>query len=263
MSTERREESLEWGKRPTLRDEREFLGGPLTRVKELFRALSIFAEFIQGFRRMHFVGPCVSVFGSARFGSEHAYYQVARETGRRLAESGFTVVTGGGPGIMEAANRGAVEGGGFSVGCNIELPKEQDPNPFLDLWLEFRHFFVRKVILVKYSFGFVAFPGGFGTMDEIFELATLIQTGVVQRFPCVLVGREFWAPLVTLIDKMRAQGTIGEREADFVLFTDSPQEAVAHIERLAPRISDRTRLRLRKIRRWLRPVTPSTVSRSV
>lgn len=254
------EEPLVWGKRPSLVDEREFLGGPLTRVRELFRALAIFVEFIQGFRRMHFVGSCVSVFGSARFGSDHRYYGMARETGRLLAESGFTVVTGGGPGIMEAANRGAVDAGGFSVGCNIELSHEQQPNPYLDLWLEFRHFFVRKVILVKYSHGFVALPGGFGTMDEIFELATLIQTGVVRRFPCVLMGRDFWSPLVTLIDTMRAEGTIGEHDGDLVLFTDSPEEAVAHIERLAPAVSERTRRRLRKIRRWLRPVTRSTIS---
>lgn len=148
---------------------------------------------------------------------------------------------------------------GFSVGCDIELPHEQRPNPYLDLWLEFRHFFVLKVILVKYSSGFIAFPGGFGTVDEIFELATLIQTGVVQHFPCVLVGREFWSPLVTLIDTTRTEGTIGERDADLVLFTDSPAEAVAHIERLAPEVSEQTQRRLKKIRRWLRPVTRSTI----
>lgn len=147
------------------REEREFLGGPLPRLKELRRAARIFLELIQGFRRLHFVGPCVTVFGSARFGEEHRYYEMARDVGRRLAHEGFTVMTGGGPGIMEAANRGAKEASGISLGCNIALPHEQVPNAFLDYWLEFRYFFVRKLMLVKYSQAFVVLPGGFGTLD--------------------------------------------------------------------------------------------------
>ncbi len=220
-----------WGKLRLDDTEQEFLRGPLTRLKELRRAWGIFVEFIRGFRRMHSVGPSVTVFGSARFGSGHRYYESAMETGRLLAQANYAVITGGGPGIMEAANRGAKAGGGFSVGCNIQLPEEQKPNPYLDLWLEFRHFFVRKVILVKYSLGFIAFPGGFGTMDEVFELATLIQTGKVRSFPCVLVGREYWAPLIEMIRKMKSVGTIADGDTDFVLVTDSPQEALAHINR--------------------------------
>jgi hypothetical protein len=250
----------EWGKGPPTRDEREFLRGPLSRLKDLWMAMRIFGEFIRGFRRMHFVGPCVTVFGSARFGPEHPYCEMARRSGRLLAEAGFTVVTGGGPGIMQAANRGAVEAGGFSVGCNIQLPKEQEPNPYLNLWIEFRYFLVRKVLLVKYSLGFIAFPGGLGTMDEIFEISTLIQTGKVERFPCILIGREFWTPLIQQLEIMKEQETIGRHDTDFLFVTDSVEEAVAHIQNMAPRITERTQLRLKKIRRWLRPITPSTVS---
>src|SRR5262245_21448532 len=159
---------------------RRFLQGPQARRSELFRAIRIFIEFIRGFRALHFVGPCVTVFGSARFKEDHPYYALGREVGRALARAGFTVMTGGGPGIMEAANRGAKDVGGRSVGCNIELPEEQRPNPYLDRWITFRHFFVRKVMLVKYSYAFVALPGGFGTLDEIFETATLVQTGKIK-----------------------------------------------------------------------------------
>ncbi|MCB9907182.1 MAG: TIGR00730 family Rossman fold protein [Planctomycetes bacterium] len=253
------DDALHWGKRPTPKDEREFLGGPLTRLKELGSSLRIFGEFIRGFRRMHFVGPCVTVFGSARFGADDPYYAQAREAGSLLAKAGFTVVTGGGPGIMEAANRGAVEADGFSVGCNIELPHEQRPNPYLNLWIEFRYFFVRKVILVKYSLAFIAFPGGYGTMDEIFETATLIQTGKIQRFPFILIGREYWQPLIRLLIEMKAKGTIADDDTRFLFVTDSVEEAVAHIQRAAPKISERTERRLKKIRRWLRPITPSTI----
>ena len=234
--------------RPASTIERDFLEGPLSRLRELRRAFGIFLEFIRAFRRMHFVGTCVTVFGSARFDEAHPHYRSAREMGARLAKAGFTVMTGGGPGIMEAANRGAVEAGGFSVGCNIELPKEQEPNPYLHLWLEFRHFFVRKVILVKYSVGFVAFPGGFGTMDEIFEVATLIQTGKVQRFPCALVGTDYWEPLVVMIRRMREEGTISEHDTDFVIVTDSLDEAVAHVEHWAPEPARRARPREKKLR---------------
>src|SRR5262249_11369855 len=178
---------------------RRFLQGPQPRRSELLRAVRIFIEFIRGFRALHFVGPCVTVFGSARFKEDHPYYALGREVGRELARAGFTVVTGGGPGIVGAANRGARDVGGRSVGCNIELPEEQKPNPYRDRWITFRHFFVRKVMLVKYSYAFVALPGGFGTLDEIFETATLVQTGKIKEFPIVLVVGYFWEPLVEFL----------------------------------------------------------------
>jgi uncharacterized protein (TIGR00730 family) len=165
----------QWGKAPGPPEEVRFLEGPRRRGVELGWAAGVFRELIRGFRALHFVGPCVTVFGSARFGECHPHYALAHEVGARLAAAGFTVMTGGGPGLMEAANRGAREAGGRSVGCNIELPREQEPNAYLDRWITFRHFFVRKVMLVKYSYAFVALPGGFGTLDEIFETATLVQ----------------------------------------------------------------------------------------
>ena len=165
--------SSKWGATPGGSDEVRFLEGPQNRTSELLRAVRIFCEFMRGFRALHFVGPCVTVFGSARFSESHPYYEMARQCGSGLARAGFTVMTGGGPGIMEAANRGAKEAGGRSIGCNIELPEEQKPNRYLDRWITFRHFFVRKVMLVKYSYAFIALPGGFGTLDEIFEAATL------------------------------------------------------------------------------------------
>jgi len=259
--SERVDPSLAWGKRPLHYEERDFLGGPRTRLNELWRALRIFHEFIHAFRRMHFVGPCVTVYGSARFGEDSPYYGKARELGSLLAAQGFTVITGGGPGIMEAANRGAVEGGGFSVGCNIELPREQKPNDWLHLWLEFRYFFVRKVILAKYSYAYVAFPGGFGTMDELFELLTLIQTRKVDDFPCVLVGNEYWRPLLELLtERMLPAGTIAPEDVDLLFVTDSPGEALAHVLERVPMLSERTARRLWKIRRELRRRMPSTVA---
>src|SRR6185436_6522026 len=162
---------------------RVLLSGPRARLSELARVIRIAGEFLRGFRRLHFVGPCVTVFGSARFKEDHPYYTLARDIGRRLALAGATVMTGGGPGIMEAANRGAKEAGGYSIGCNIRLPLEQQPNPYLDRWVTFRYFFVRKVLLVKYSYAFVIMPGGFGTLDELFEAVTLIQTRKIESFP--------------------------------------------------------------------------------
>ena len=199
-------------------------------------ALHIFFEFLRGFRALHFVGPCVTVFGSARFHEAHPHYRLARDIGSRLARAGFTVITGGGPGIMEAANRGAKEAGGRSIGCNIELPAEQKPNPYLDQWITFHHFFVRKVMLVKYSYAFIALPGGFGTLDEIFETATLMQTGKIQEFPLVLVGKEFWQPLIDFVhESLVASGTVDPADADRILLTDSPSEAVSFITKVAMR----------------------------
>jgi uncharacterized protein (TIGR00730 family) len=220
-----------WGLVSGNPDDRRFLAGPQSRTRELLRAIRIFFEFIHGFRALHFVGPCVTVFGSARFPETHRYYELARRVGALLARDGFTVMTGGGPGIMEAANRGAREVGGRSIGCNIELPQEQKPNPYLDRWVTFRHFFVRKVMLVKYSYAYIAMPGGFGTLDEVTEAATLIQTGKISHFPLVLMGVEFWKPLLEFMrGTLVKEGTIGPDDVDF-LVTDSPEEAAAHVRR--------------------------------
>lgn len=207
-------------------EEREFLAGPQRRLQDLWRAWRIFTECIRGFRALHFVGPCVTVFGSARFRDDHPSYQLARRVGRELANEGFTVMTGGGPGIMEAANRGAKEAGGRSVGCNIELPHEQSANPFVDLVVSFRYFFVRKLMLVKYSYAFVVLPGGFGTMDEIFETLTLIQTGKIHDFPLVVMGTEYWQRLLDFVSQdMASAGTISPLDAERIFVTDSPREA--------------------------------------
>ncbi len=213
---------------------RRFLQGPQPRGKELVRAVRIFCEFIRGFRALHFVGPCVTVFGSARFKEDHPYYALGRQVGRELAQAGFTVMTGGGPGIMEAANRGAKDIGGRSIGCNIELPEEQKPNPYLDRWITFRHFFVRKVMLVKYSYAFIALPGGFGTLDEIFETATLVQTGKIKEFPIVLVVRDFWEPMLEFLRaRPLAAATIAAADLERFVVTDSPEEAARSVAETA------------------------------
>lgn len=205
--------------------DRRFLQGPQPRGFELARAARIFLECLRGFRKLHFVGPCVTVFGSARFAETHPYYQLTRELGAELARAGFTVLTGGGPGLMEAANRGARDAGGRSVGCNIRLPVEQKPNAYLDLWLEFRYFFVRKLMLAKYSYAFVAAPGGFGTLDELFEIATLVQTGKIRDFPVVLLGADFWRPLLDFLrDRLVAEGTIDAADLARFHISDSPRE---------------------------------------
>jgi len=223
-----------WGKGTRNPEEGHFLAGPRSRLEELRRALRLFWEFFRGLRALHFVGPCVTVFGSARFPEDHRYYALARELGGRLARAGFTVMTGGGPGIMEAANRGAREAGGRSIGCNIQLPHEQHPNPYLDLFVEFPHFFVRKVMLVKYSYAFVALPGGFGTLDEIFETVVLIQTGKIQHFPVVLMGSEYWAPVLAFVkERMLPAHTISPEDPGILTVTDDPAEAVETILRTA------------------------------
>jgi hypothetical protein len=217
-----------------MNEERTLLAGPRPRGVELVHAIRIFLEFIRGFRRLHFVGPCVTVFGSARFKEGDAYYALTREMGKRLAEVGFTVMTGGGPGLMEAANRGAKDAGGRSVGCNIELPKEQQPNAYLDHWILFRHFYVRKVMLVKYSYAFVAMPGGFGTLDEIFETITLIQTRKIKDFPVILMPSEFWTPILNAFrERLLARGTIDAADFGLLNVIDSPDEAVKRILQIA------------------------------
>lgn len=210
------------------------LAGPQSRVGELMRAFRIFGECIRGFRKLHFVGPCVTVFGSARFSEEHPFYQLGREIGKELVHSGFTVMTGGGPGIMEAANRGAKEAGGKSVGCNIELPHEQKPNPYLDVSVDFRYFFIRKLMLAKYSYAFIALPGGFGTMDELFEISTLVQTRKVENFPIVLAGVDFWSPMLDFLkERMVRNGTIDSEDVDRFILSDSPKEIASKVTALA------------------------------
>jgi len=216
-----------WGKEPPTGGERDLLAGPSFRRSEFMRVVRIAAELIRGFRALHFVGPCVTVFGSARFNSGSLHYEQARLIGRRIAELDLAVMTGGGPGIMEAANRGARDAGGKSIGCNIELPMEQEPNPYLDKFVEFRYFFVRKVMLVKYSCAFVVLPGGFGTLDEVFETLVLIQTGKIHNFPIVLMGRDYWRPIVDFARfNLVEAGAIDETDLDLVVFTDDPDEAM-------------------------------------
>ena len=223
-----------WGKASATAEEQAFLQGPHSRRFELRRAIRIFAELIRGFRSLHFVGPCITVFGSARFSEDHAYYALTREVGAYIAKTGFAVMTGGGPGLMEAANRGAKEHRGLSIGCNITLPKEQLPNSYLDKWVEFRYFFVRKLMLAKYSYGFVAMPGGFGTLDELFEIVTLIQTGKMKNFPVVLIGAAYWAPLLKFLrDPVLANRAIDPSDFEHLLVTDSPAEAIEHIRKRA------------------------------
>ena len=207
-----------------------FLSGPRSRWKEFKTLLKIAQQFFYGFRKLHFVGPCVTFFGSARYGEDHPYYKTTRSIARRVGRVGFTVMTGGGPGLMEAANRGAKDVGATSVGCNIVLPHEQSANPYLDVDLTFDHFFVRKVLLLKYSICFVVMPGGAGTVDELFETITLIQTGKVKNFPILLYGREYWKPMLEQIDRMIAEGTIGHKELEFVFVADSVEEATTLLQ---------------------------------
>ena len=206
-----------------------YLEGPKSRGFELNFAIRVFWQFIRGFRKLHFMGPCITVFGSARFAEDHDYYKAAREFGKRVAEMGFVTITGGGPGVMEAANRGAFENGGISVGCNIQLPFEQQPNPYTNESITFEHFFVRKVLLTKYSYAFIILPGGFGTMDEFFETLTLVQTKTVTQFPIVLFGKEYYKDLWEMIGNMEEKGTIAKKDLSLVLLTDDVNEAMQHI----------------------------------
>jgi uncharacterized protein (TIGR00730 family) len=206
-----------------------YLDGPKSRGFELAFAFRVFWQFIRGFRKLHFIGPCITVFGSARFTEGHKYYTAAREFGARIAHLGFATMTGGGPGIMEAANRGAYENGGISVGCNIQLPFEQRPNPYMNKSITFEHFFVRKVLLVKYSYAFIIMPGGFGTMDEFFETITLIQTKTITQFPIVLFGKEYYKELWDVLEHMAANGSVSKEDLSLVLLTDDVEEAMSYI----------------------------------
>lgn len=213
----------------SLNPEIRFLSGPQSRLKELRFIWSVFIEFIRGFRALHFSGPCVTIFGSARFKPEHPYYKKTEELAAAIAQTGFTVMTGGGPGLMEAANKGAKEVGGKSVGCNIVLPFEQHHNPYLDKWVNIRFFFVRKTLLIKYSYAFVVMPGGFGTLDEYFEALTLIQTKMIAQFPVVIFDREFHERLIGYIAELKTRGTISAEDTSLYLVTDSVEEAVNYI----------------------------------
>lgn len=206
------------------------LAGPEGFSGDVQRSVRIWREFITAFWKLRKVGPCVTVFGSARTPNNHEWYHAAREVGRLLGSAGFSVMTGGGPGIMEAANRGARDAGAPSVGCTIQLPMEQSTNPYVDLAVDFRYFFVRKVMLVKYSRAFVFLPGGFGTIDEVFETATLIQTAKIRGFPVVGLGREYWSAIEqTVNEAMVAGGTIDPIDTNLFRITDDPDEAVSFI----------------------------------
>ena len=232
-------------------EDRYFLEGPHSRLKELVILVRAARDFIRGFRGLHFVGPCVTVFGSARFREGHQYYELGREVGRALAGLGFTVMTGGGPGVMEAANRGAREAGGRSVGCNITLAHEQFPNAYLDRHVTCHYFFVRKVLLFKYSYAFVVLPGGLGTLDELTEALTLIQTGKIHQFPVVLMGASYWKPFTDLLKEMVEFGSVSATDLDLFLVTDNLSDAMAHIEHHAIRRFGLTRRKGPPPRRWL------------
>jgi uncharacterized protein (TIGR00730 family) len=230
------------------RKEHVYLDGPKSRGYEIRFAWKVFTQIIQAIRTLHFVGPCITVFGSARFKEDNEYYKCAREFGKRIAELGFTTMTGGGPGIMEAANRGAFENGGRSVGCNIKLPFEQVGNKYVDSSFTFEHFFVRKTMLIKYSYAFIILPGGFGTMDEFFETLTLVQTKTITGFPMVLFGKEYYKELWEAMHDMAKRGTIATEDMDLVLFTDDVGEAMQHI---AKYIETNYKIRPRKRLWWL------------
>lgn len=213
--------------------EQLFLEGPRSRLSELTSILKIAWEFLRVFRVLHFVGPCVTVFGSARFGDGHKYYELTKNVGAELSKLGFTVMTGGGPGLMEAANRGAREAGGVSIGCNIELPFEQEHNPYLDKVVTVYYFFVRKVALVKYSYAFVVVPGGIGTLDELFEALTLIQTGKIKDFPVIVFCPDYWINMKEHLEAMAKAKSIDLSDLDLLLFTDSIEEAADYLTKHA------------------------------
>ena len=244
---------MEGGTKITMKDRKailtmnDYLEGPKSRTSELMFTWDVAFQFIKCFRKLHFVGPCVTVFGSARFQKGHRYYTMAEEVGSVIASTGFTVMTGGGPGIMEAANKGAFERGGMSIGCNIRLPREQAPNPYMHEWVTTDYFFLRKVLLLKYSYAFVVLPGGWGTMDELFETLTLVQTGMIHHFPVVLMGTDYYQPLIDYLDFMLAQGTISPEDLKLVKLTDDPHEAMDHLSKY---IEDFYTIKKRAKRLW-------------
>ncbi|MEO8070132.1 MAG: TIGR00730 family Rossman fold protein [Acidobacteriota bacterium] len=231
--------------------DRVLLQGPNSRFRELQLLSRAMRDFIRGFRVLHFVGPCVTMFGSARFGESHPMYPVARELARRVSGLGFTVMTGGGPGLMEASNRGARDAGGRSVGCNIELPHEQAPNRYVDRWITCHYFFVRKVLLFKYSYAFIALPGGLGTLDELCEALTLIQTAKIRNYPVVLIGVAYWEPFLVLVREMIVQGAVSESDLALLKVTDDLDDAIRHLDAHAVTAFGLKRVQWRQPKWWL------------
>ncbi|MBK24534.1 MAG: TIGR00730 family Rossman fold protein [Halobacteriovorax sp.] len=233
MSKERLlNKSSEWGKCCCDKNDEFLLNASSPIFGDILRIIRITWEIVKGFYVFRKLGPCVTVYGSARFGEEYEYYDYDYSLGEQLAKAGFTVLTGGGPGLMEAANRGAKNAGGRSIGCNIKLPKEQKPNPYLDTFLEFKYFFARKLILAKYSYAFIAAPGGFGTLDEMFEVVTLIQTGKMKAFPVILLGKKYWTPLINFLELTLLENkAISKIDLELITITDSPVEAVELIKK--------------------------------
>jgi uncharacterized protein (TIGR00730 family) len=230
MATKKGKNSISKGKLVVTKTEIRFFDGHQNRWVNLNYAISVFFEFIKGFRALHFVGPCVTVFGSARFTEDHPYYKQARKLSGEIAKLGFTIMTGGGPGIMEAANRGAKDVGGKSVGCNIVLPHEQKPNPYVDKWVDIKYFFLRKMLLMKYSYAFVVMPGGFGTLDEFFGAITLIETRKIEMFPIIIFDRDFYQNIVEHTKRMVKEGTISSNDQKIYIVTDSIPEAIQYIK---------------------------------
>jgi len=231
--------------------EEDFLRGPRERWRELRYTIQVVFQFIRGFRALHFMGPCITVFGSARFKEDHPYYKLARDVSREISKLGFTIMTGGGPGIMEAANRGAKDAGGLSLGCNIVLEHEQHPNPYLDKYVNIQFFFVRKELLRKYSFAFIVMPGGFGTLDEFFETITLIETKKTEPFPVVIMGLEYHKHLIEHVQTMVLEQTISEEDSKLVIWTDSVEEAIQHINNCTMRMPDSIKLKRKHKPMWL------------
>lgn len=223
-----------WGKSSSDISDKLLMEGPRSPFYDIWRLIKIGWDFTKGFHAFRHLGPCITIFGSARFREDHRYYELARVTARILARYGFSIMTGGGPGIMEAANRGAREASGVSVGCNITLPHEQKPNDYLDQFVEFRYFYVRKVMLMRYSCALLAMPGGFGTLDEVTEAITLIQTKKITSFPIVLMGTEYWQPMRDFIyQTLLTHQTIGESDVDLIHFTNDPADALRYIAQFA------------------------------
>jgi uncharacterized protein (TIGR00730 family) len=213
-----------------IKNEIKFLEGPQNRWNDFKYTLSVFFEFIKGFRALHFVGPCVTVFGSARFKEDHPYYKQTRELSGEIAKLGFTIMTGGGPGIMEAANRGAKDVGGKSVGCNIVLEHEQHHNPYLDKWVDIKYFFLRKTLLIKYSYAFVVMPGGFGTLDEFYEALTLVQTKKINMFPIIIYDKDFYQKILEHNANLVEEGTISPEDERLYFVTGSNEETIKYIK---------------------------------
>jgi uncharacterized protein (TIGR00730 family) len=234
------------------KNEIHFLEGPQNKIQEFVQTLRTVFDFIKGFRTMHNAGPCICIFGSARFAEDNKHYKDAMAVSSAIAKLGFTILTGGGPGIMEAANRGARDVGGKSYGINIELPFEQKENPFLDKFVNIKYFFVRKTLLIKYAYGFVVMPGGFGTMDELFEAMTLIQTGKIKDFPIIIFNTTYHKNLIAFIEDMKREKTISPEDLDLIIYTDSVEEAVHHIQKVISKFALKREKRFKPLLSWLK-----------